>query len=141
MTDIIALIHGYNFFLICAAALVSGIWGLILYFRKREPQRPWYISLYVVAVLGLLQGLLGVTLVLLGQKPAGGVDLYWLHYVYGGIVVFALPVAVTYTTNGKNKRRDTLIYSLAVLILAAASVRGWITGPLPGHFLIPFIGS
>jgi len=141
MTDIVALIHGYNFFLICAAALISGVWGLIIYFSKREPLKPWYISLYIVAALGLLQGLLGVMLVLLGQKPGGGVDLYWLHYVYGGIVVFALPVAVTYTTNGKNKRRDTLIYSLAVLILAAASVRGWMTGPIPGHFLIPFIGS
>jgi heme A synthase len=141
MVDIVALIHGYNFFLICTVALITGIWGLVLYFRKRDATRPWYILLYIVGGLGLLQGLLGVTLVLLGQKPAGGQDLYWLHYVYGGIVAFALPVALTYTTNGKNRRLDILVYSLAVLVLAAASVRGWITGPLPGHLLIPFVGS
>ena len=137
MVDTVALIHGYNFFLICTVAVIAGVWGLVLYFTKREAPRSWYISLYIVAGLGLLQGVLGLTLVLLGQKPGGGVDLYWLHYVYGGIVAFARPVALTYTTNGKNRRLDILVFSLAVLILAAASVRGWMTGPLPGHFLLP----
>ncbi len=129
MLDAIITIHGYNFFLIFTAAVIAGIWGLILYFTRREANRPWRISLIVVAILGAIQGLLGVILVLSGQKPGGGVGTYWLHYVYGGIVVFALPIALTYTTNGKNKRLDILIYSIAVLILAAASVRGWVTGP------------
>ncbi|GAC1390039.1 MAG: hypothetical protein NVS4B11_03070 [Ktedonobacteraceae bacterium] len=133
MLDAVVTIHGYNFFLIFTAAVVAGIWGLVLYFRKLEASRPWHISLYITAILGGIQGLLGVTLVLLGQKPQGGQGLYWLHYVYGGIVVFALPVALTYTTNGKNRRLDILIYSIAVLVLAAASVRGWVTGPAPTH--------
>jgi len=129
--DTVVTIHGYNFFLIFTAGLVAGVWGLILYFRKLDANRPWNIPLYITAILGGIQGLLGVSLVLLGQKPGGGQGLYWLHYVYGGIVVFALPVAITYTTNGKNRRFDILIYSIAVLVLAAASVRGWVTGPAP----------
>jgi len=129
--DTVVTIHGYNFFLIFTAGLVAGVWGLILYFRKLDANRPWHIALYITAILGGIQGLLGVSLVLLGQKPGGGQGLYWLHYVYGGIVVFALPVALTYTTNGKNRRFDILIYSIAVLVLAAASVRGWVTGPAP----------
>ncbi len=133
VVDIIATLHGYNFFLIFVASVVAGIWGLILYFRKLNANRPWYISLYVTAIVSGIQGLLGVTLVLLQQKPGGGQGLYWLHYVYGGIVVFALPVALTYTTNGKNRRLDILIYSIAVLVLAAASVRGFVTGPAPTH--------
>lgn len=136
MTDVVVTIHYYNVILVIASALITGVWGLILYFRKtpgteKELNRPWRIALSVTAILGLLQGLLGVTLVALGQKPGGGVGLYYLHYVYGAIVAFAIPVALTYTTSGKNPRRDMLIFSIAVLILAAAGVRAWMTGPNP----------
>jgi heme A synthase len=136
VVDVIATLHYGNVILVLASALVTGVWGLILYFTKRpgtekELNRPWRISLIVTAVLGLLQGLLGISLVALGQKPGGGVGLYYLHYVYGAIVAFAIPVALTYTTSGKNPRRDLLIFSIAALILAAAGVRAWMTGPYP----------
>jgi hypothetical protein len=36
---------------------------------------------------------------------------------------------MTYTTGGKNLRRDLLILSIAALVLAAAGVRAWMTGP------------
>lgn len=131
MVDFIANIHYINVFFVLTAAVVTGIWGLILYFRKRTPTRPWNIALVITAILGALQGVLGVTLVALGQRPGTGQDLYYLHYVYGGIVALAVPVALTYTTSGKNPRRDMLIFSIAVLIMAAAGVRGWMTGPHP----------
>jgi hypothetical protein len=44
-------------------------------------------------------------------------------------VALAIPVALTYTTSGKNPRRDMLIFSIAAIILAAAGVRAWMTGP------------
>lgn len=131
MADIIVSIHYFNVILVLTAAVVAGVWGLILYFTKRTMNRPWRISLIVTAALGALQGVLGITMVALGLKPGTGTDLYYLHYVYGGIVALALPVALTYTTSGKNPRRDILIFSIAALILAAAGVRAWITGPAP----------
>ena len=80
-------------------------------------------------VLGLLQGVFGVTLLLLGQKPGGGIGLYYLHYVYGGIVALGIPLVwLSFTTNGKNRRQDLLIYSIGALILLAAGVRAWMTG-------------
>jgi heme A synthase len=91
--------------------------------------RFWRYLLWITAILGALQGLLGLTLVALGQKPGTGTGLYYLHYVYGGIVALAIPVALTYTTSGKNPRRDMLIFSIAAIILAAAGVRAWMTGP------------
>lgn len=94
---------------------------------RRTLNRPWRIALIVTAILGALQAVLGVTLVLLGQRPPGG-DLYYLHYVYGGIVALAIPVAVSYATGNKNLRRDILIYSIAALILAAAGARATMTG-------------
>ena len=102
--DVIVQLHFFNLYLILASGMVAGVWGLILFFTKRPMNRPWRIALIVAAAAGVLQGILGVILVLMGQKPDGGASLYYLHYVYGGIVVLALPVAITYATNGKNPR-------------------------------------
>jgi heme A synthase len=82
-------------------------------------------ALIVTAADGLLQGLLGALLLLMGQRAPGG-DLYYLHYVYGAIVVFAIPVGYTYI--GKDVRKATLVLSLAALILALAGTRGLMTG-------------
>src|SRR5437588_11792736 len=132
MVDVIVQLHYFNLFLVLTASLVAGILGLILFFTKRTTTiyRPWRILLIITAVDALLQGLLGVTLLLLGQKPGDGTGLYYLHYVYGGIVALAIPVALTYATGGKKPRRDVLIYSIAALILFAAGFRAWMTGPV-----------
>jgi heme A synthase len=126
MVDVVSTLHVWNMVLVLAAGTIAGVWGLILFFLKKTMNRLWRISLIVTAVVGLLQALFGIILVVLGQKPPGG-NLYYLHYVYGGIVALALPVAVTYATDGKNPRRDMLIYSLAALILVAAGARALMT--------------
>jgi heme A synthase len=132
MLDIILQLHYFNLFLVLASSLVAGIWGLALFFMKRTETifRPWRITVLITAILALLQGLFGVTLVLLGQKPGSGTGLYYLHYVYGGIVALAIPVALTYATSGKKPRRDVLIFSIAALVLFAAGFRAWMTGPI-----------
>jgi heme A synthase len=132
MLDIILQLHYFNLFLVLASSLVAGIWGLALFFMKRTETiyRPWRITVLITAILALLQGLFGVTLVLLGQKPGTGAGLYYLHYVYGGIVALAIPVALTYATSGKKPRRDVLIFSIAALVLFAAGFRAWMTGPI-----------
>ena len=129
MVDIVINLHFYNMVLVLASGTVTGIWGLILFFMKKPINRPWRISLIVTAIVAALQAVLGITLVLLGQKPGTGTGIYYLHYVYGAIVALAIPVAVTYATGGKNQRRDTLIFSIAALILVAAAVRALMTGP------------
>ncbi len=113
MVDVISNLHFYNMVLVLASGTISGVWGLILFFMKKPINRPWRISLIVTAVVAALQALLGITLVL---------------YVYGAIVVLAIPVAVTYATGGKNQRRDILIFSIAALILVAAAIRALTTG-------------
>ena len=129
MLDFVLTLHKYNVFLVLIAATVVGVWGLVLYFTKKAMIKLWRYLLWLTAILGAIQGLLGLTLVAMGQKPGTGTGLYYLHYVYGGIVALAIPVALTYTTNGKNLRRDLLVFSIAALVLAAAGVRAWMTGP------------
>ena len=126
MVDIFSTLHIGNMVLVLITGTISGVWGLILYFTKRAANRPWRIALGITAGVGLLQALLGIVLVLMGQKPAGG-SLYYLHYVYGGIVALAIPVAITYATGGKNPRRDMLIFSIAALIIVAAGARALMT--------------
>lgn len=157
MTDVIANLHFLNALLVLAIGTITGIWGLILYFfvlkksapavatvegseQTEKPGKPavietpgaykiWRVALIITAIDGLLQALLGLTLLALGQRPGTGTGLYYLHYVYGAIVALAIPVAVTYATSGKHVRRDLLIFSIAALILVAAGVRGLMTGP------------
>lgn len=126
MVSIIESLHLYNMVLVLAISTITGIWGLILYFQKKEfiPQS-WKIALIATTIIGLLQALLGGTLVLMGQRAPGGSN-YWLHYVYGAIVVLAIPVAYTYTS--KKIRFTILFLTFAALIIAAAGTRGMMTG-------------
>ncbi len=126
MLPIVLNLHLYNMVLVLATSTITGIWGLILYFQKKEAINwAWRNALIVTGADGLLQGLLGVMLVLMGNRPPGG-SLYYLHYVYGAIVVFALPVAYTYAS--KNIRTTILILSIGAFIIAAAGARGMMTG-------------
>lgn len=127
MEQVVANLHLINMVLVLITSLVAGVWGLILYFRKKTETitRPWKISLIVAAIIGLLQALLGIILVLLGTRPPGG-SLYYLHYVYGAIVALAIPVAYTYI--GKDVRKAILILSCAAIIIALAAARGAMTG-------------
>jgi heme A synthase len=102
----------------------------VLYFTKKPAIQPWRIMLMITLVLGLLQAVFGLTMIAMGQKPGGGTGLYYLHYVYGGIVALGIPLVwISFTTNGKDKRKDMLFYSIATLIMVAAAVRAWLTGP------------
>lgn len=130
MTDFIANLHFYDAILILIAGTVTGVWGLILFFMKKQTIiRPWRIALIFTAIVGLLQAVFGIILLLMGQKPGTGTGLYYLHFVYGAIVALAIPVAVTYATGGKKPRRDMLLFSIISLVLVAAALRALVTGP------------
>ncbi len=129
MVEVISNLHYFNMVLVLASGAVAASWGFVLFFMKKPMNRPWRISLIVTAVIAALQAVLGIGLVLLGQKPGTGTGLFYLHYVYGAIVVLAIPIAITYATGGKNPRRDILIFSIAALVLVAAAIRALMTGP------------
>jgi hypothetical protein len=130
LLDVILTLHRYNVYLILIAATIAGIFGIVLYITKKPVIRQWSILLIITLVLGMLQAVFGLLLVALGQKPGGGTGLYYLHYVYGGIVALGIPLVwLSFTTNGNDRRKDMLFYSIATLVVVAAAIRAWLTGP------------
>jgi heme A synthase len=130
LLDFILTLHSYNVYLTIIAAAISSILGFVLYFAKKPVIRQWRIMLIITLVLGLLQAAFGLIMVAMGQKPGGGTGLYYLHYVYGAIVALGIPLVwLSFATNGQDKRKDMLFYSIAMLVMVAAAVRAWMTGP------------
>lgn len=130
MVDFLSNLHFFNGILILISGTVTGVWGLILFFMKKQTIiRPWRIALIFTGVVAFLQAIFGIILVAEGQHPGTGTGLYYLHFVYGAIVALAVPVAVTYATGGKKPRRDILLFSIIALVLVAAALRAFVTGP------------
>jgi hypothetical protein len=122
---------------VAGLALISGI-ALVIMTRKAgealtaEPpagggststlRRIFRILLQVTAGMGVLQALFGLLLYIQGERPAEG-----LHFVYGLIVLGAIPVAYVYSDQ-KQVRRDIVIMSIAVVAVIGAAIRALATG-------------
>lgn len=138
--SIILDIHVITAVLVLLAGLVSLVWGIVVIVQTRAKsatslavdaakssaggsQRIFRILLSITAALGLLQALIGVLLVtVFGQHPTDS-----LHYVYGLIVLGAIPVAYVYSDQ-KQVRRDIIIMTIAAVAVFGAAVRGLMTG-------------
>lgn len=88
------------------------------------PLRIFRIALWVTAGIGVLQGIIGGILFLQGDRPGEG-----LHFVYGLIVLGAVPVAYAYSDQ-KNVRRDVIIMAIAAAAVVGAAIRAFATGPI-----------
>jgi heme A synthase len=119
-------LHSTLVLFIWLVAGLATIWGIVLIIRKRGMDRVMRVLLGVTGGLGIVQALVGGVLWLSGARPADQ-----LHYVYGLIVLAAVPVAFTYTDN-KSVRRDMIIFTVAALVVVAAAVRAFMTGA-PAH--------
>jgi len=132
---------------ILAAGGITLIWGivmLILASRRRAAlasaanegsagnavsvsnlgggMRVFRILLTITAALGLIQAIVGGLLWLNGARPGDG-----LHFVYGAIVLLAIPVAYVYSDQAQ-VRRDIIIMVIAVLAVIGAAIRALMTG-------------
>lgn len=158
MFDFLVRLHLSMFFVLVTAGAICTFWGLgllILHRRAskavavgqegaaeqpaaatieaaaarpspgRLPISPVYRSaIRITGLLALIQAILGGVLVLMGGQPKDQ-----LHYVYGIVVLLAVPAASVYLTGKPEKaQRDLLVLIVAALIVAAAAVRAFMTG-------------
>ncbi len=95
------------------AAPLGGFAGMLRIFRP---------LLWATAIAGLVQDALGGILFVQGHHPGEG-----LHYVYGLIVLAAVPVAYVYSDQ-KQVRRDIIIMTIAAAAVVGAAIRAFTTG-------------
>jgi hypothetical protein len=120
-------LHIAMFFFLLGAGTICMLWGLGLVIFRRQSKNISSLfrsALRVTAAMALIQAIIGVTLYITGARPPDE-----LHYVYGALVLIAIPLALIYKS-GKPEhiRRDLLILAFAALVVAAAAVRAATTG-------------
>ncbi len=101
-------------------AIAVALWGIFLFLRKRNPPGGYLGALIIAEGIVLIQGVIGILLVVGGHRPHNG-----LHFLYGFVAAIALPGAYGFSSlsHGGSERRDSLIMGLASLFLFGISIR------------------
>ena len=121
-----------------ALTLIAGITLLVMRRGMGDADTPtagsvplvtriFRILMWVTAGLGVIQAIFGGLIYLNGGRPEDQ-----LHFVYGGIVLLAIPIAYVYSDQ-KRVRRDLIIMVIAVVAVIGAAVRALMTGGALPH--------
>lgn len=102
--------------------LIVAAWGIFNFLRRHPPDGNFYGAVVVAQVLFVVEGLVGILLLVGGATPAR--DLHWL---YGAAIVLTLP-GIYLFTRGSNTARESLLYGLGMLFVWGLSERAVYTG-------------
>ncbi len=122
MTGALLFVHQVGARALVAFAVVLGLWGAYLYFRRESLTGGFRSSFLIMAGLTAVQGLAGLAVFLLGNRLNNP-----LHVVYGIFAVLFLPGVYRYAQGG-TKRREAVYLAGAAWIVAIAYLRGFATG-------------
>jgi heme A synthase len=111
--------------MIAIYALVVGIWGLYAFIRKRAPDGSYNAALAIAVGMFVLEGIIGVVLVLSGLQPARGI-----HFLYGVTIAIMIPAIFAFT-RGSNTVRESLLYGIAMLFIWGLAERALDTALYP----------
>ena len=102
---------------------ILGIWGLLRFFRNQGIDGSYWGGLSLSPLIGLVQLGAGMWLISLGL----GINVRFVHYLYGALVVISVPATFAFT-NGRDDRGMCLVYGGMCLIIAGFGLRGVTTG-------------
>jgi len=102
--------------------LLAG-WGLFNFLRRNPPDGNYNGALAIAVGLFLVEGIVGVILVLTGQMPSRG----GIHFLYGVTILITIPAIYAFT-RGSNTTRESLLYGLGMLFIWGMSDRAVETG-------------
>jgi hypothetical protein len=103
---------------IAACSLLVAVWSFVLSARNREPQNSLLIGLAVLEVLLIAQLVIGVVLLIGGERP-GSIATY-LAYLIGCLVV--LPVGTLWAL-AERSRSSTAVLGIACLAIPVMVLR------------------
>ena len=107
-------IHADFAWVVVAANLAVGIWGLIRHRRKLPPIRPFWIALAIAWATIFVQGVLGLIL-FQDYKPP------FKHTFYG--FLFVVVMLLVWSLRGENERTTQLFFAAATLFIGIVAVR------------------
>lgn len=102
---------------------VLGLWGFLKFFRRDGMDGNYFGAVALSPVLGLVQMAMGLVLVSMGL----GVNVRFVHYLYGALVVISVPGTFAFT-RGRDDRGAVLIYAAILLLTAIFGFRAYTTG-------------
>ena len=111
MTDV----HGVFAWIAIGLSGATGVWGLVLAARRRQPDRPFLIAAVFALTIMLAQGGIGLILYAGDGDPGSG------HLFYG--MVIAAAIAFGYIYRSQLEKRAALAWGLFLLFLMGAGFR------------------
>jgi len=100
-------------------AALAGLWALFAYLRRRGVTGSLWGILAAGELLFLAQGVVGLILLLGGEKPARAV-----HILYGVVAAIGLPAYFAYS-KGRDDREAALAYALLCFFLVGIGMRAF----------------
>ncbi len=105
---------------------IVGLWGIVEGIRNVPLSGSYRAALFLAEGVGVLQGLVGIVLLVLGLAGQSGMPRDDLHFLYGLSVVVTLPLV--HQDLAGRRVREPLAYGLACLFMMGLAIRGITTG-------------
>ncbi|MCW1968703.1 MAG: hypothetical protein KIH69_011385 [Anaerolineae bacterium] len=102
---------------------ILGVWGLIRFLRGQGIDGSYWGAAALGPILGLVQLGVGLWLISLGL----GINVRFVHYLYGALVIISVPATFAFT-RGRDDRGAMLAYAGMFLLVAGFGTRGYTTG-------------
>ena len=101
---------------------ILSLWGYFRFFRQEGVGSSYWGALVLAEILYIVQGVIGMILYIMGERPAG-----WAHILYGVVSLLIIPGVFAYS-KGDTSRRTMLLYASFLLVLAVMFFRSVQTG-------------
>jgi len=106
-------------------SIIMAAWGLVNFLRRRPPDGNYNGAVAIAVILFVLEGIVGVVLVIMGLQPAR-----WLHLLYGVTILITIPGIYAFT-RGRNSSRESMFYGLGFLFIWGLTERAADTALVP----------
>ena len=116
-------IHRYVGFAVVGLFAIGWVWGVGAYVLRRGPGEAFWRWLTVAQVVAIVEALIGVILLVLGDRPPTV-----LHYVYGFGPLVVLVIAHALARDASFRARPWLPFALAAFICFGLTLRALMTG-------------
>lgn len=112
--------HSTFAYLVLVSNLGAGLWGVVMWRRRHEPGRAFWITLAIAWISIYVQGAMGLAMFESRQPP-------FKHHFYG--FLFAVITLSVFPVRGESSRRTLAVFSVATLFIGIVTVRAIMSGP------------